>query len=190
MAVLLRGRWLYLNLIALAILAATVWWWQQTEQQRIDSKEKWIPDYYLTNATIQQFDAQGQLSSSVHSQRFSHIGEFDSIDMIQPRFNIYLSHGDAWFGRADEGLIVDSGAQINLVGNVLVTNGPDLQRPLSLASQSLRLFPSSNYAESDSLVQLTTQHSHLTGTGMRLTLNDQRLQLLSQVSGSHIIEKR
>jgi len=190
MPAILRSRWLYLNLVALAVLATSLWWWQQAEQQHNDSKASWIPDYYLTKATIQQFDTQGQLSSSIYAQRFSHIREFDSTDMIQPRFNIYLGQGSTWFGRADDGLILDSGAQINLNGNVLVTNGPDIVSPLSLSTQSLRLLPASNYAESDSLVKLSTHYSHLTGTGMRLTLSDQRLQLLSQVTGSHLIEKQ
>ncbi|HCH31546.1 MAG TPA: LPS export ABC transporter periplasmic protein LptC [Oceanospirillaceae bacterium] len=190
MSALIRSRWFYLNLVALAALVTSLWWWQQAEQQNTDSKESWIPDYYLTNATIQQFDTHGELSSSIYAQRFSHIREFDSTDMTQPRFNIYLGQGNTWFGRADDGLILDSGAQINLNGDVLVTNGPDLQRPLSLSTQSLRLLPASNYAESDTIVRLSTQHSHLTGTGMRLTLSDQRLQLLSQVTGSHLIEKQ
>lgn len=190
MLALLRSRWLYLNLAALAVIATSLWWWQQTELQSHDSKQSWIPDYYLTNATIQQFDAQGQLSSSIHAQRFSHIREFDSTDMTQPRFSIHLSQGSSWFGRADNGLMLDSGAQINLSGDVLLTNGPDIDRPLSLATQQLHLLPASNYASSDQRVQLSTQYSHLTGTGMRLTLNHQRLQLLSQVTGSHLIEKQ
>jgi lipopolysaccharide export system protein LptC len=106
--------------------------------------------------------------------------------MLQPRFNIFIEGGQsAWFGKADEGLILDSGAQINLTGNALVTNGPDINRPLSLNSQSLRLFPKQNYAESDQQVELIAKYTHLTGKGMRLTLDDQRLLLLNQVKSTH-----
>jgi lipopolysaccharide export system protein LptC len=187
MAALLRSRWLSLNLVTLALLATGVWWWQSKSQSLASSSASWIPDYYLTNATISQYDEQGLLSSSIYAQRFSHIREFDSTDMLQPRFNIYLNDESAWFGRANEGLILDSGAQINLNGDVMLTNGPDLKQPLSLHSQSLRLFPSNNYAESDVQVRLASKFSHLTGTGMRLTLTDQRLRLLAQVHGTHTI---
>jgi lipopolysaccharide export system protein LptC len=187
MMALLYGRWLYINLVTLGLAALLVfWWWQQTVQQTVTPEAQWIPDYYMTNATISQYDQHGMLSSSISAQRFTHIQEFGTTDMLQPRFNIFIEGGEsAWFGKADEGLILDSGAQINLTGNALVTNGPDINRPLSLNSQSLRLFPKKKYAESDEQVELLAKYSHLTGTGMRLTLDDQRLLLLNQVKGTH-----
>ncbi|MDC9719949.1 MAG: LPS export ABC transporter periplasmic protein LptC [Gammaproteobacteria bacterium] len=186
MAVLFKGRWLYINLITLGLVFLVFWWWQQTTQEVAESEANWIPDYYLTHATISQYDDQGVLSSSISAERFTHIREFGTTDMIRPRFNLYLQDSSAWFGKAEEGLILDSGAQINLSGNVLVTNGPDILRPLSLKSQSLRLFPNQNYAESDDRVQLIGKHSHLTGKGMQLTLDSQRLLLLNQVTGTHL----
>ena len=187
MITLLRGRWLYINLATLGLAALLVFWgWQQTVQQALTPEAQWIPDYYMTNATISQYDQHGILSSSISAERFTHIQEFGTTDMLQPRFNIFIEGGEsAWFGKADEGLILDSGAQINLTGNALVTNGPDINRPLSLNSQSLRLFPKQNYAESDEQVGILAKYSHLTGTGMRLTLNDQRLLLLNQVKSTH-----
>ena len=187
MITLLRGRWLYINIVTLGLVGLLgFWWWQQTVQQTITSEAQWIPDYYMINATITQYDEVGMLSSKITAQRFTHIQEFGTTDMLQPRFNIYITGDDsAWFGKADEGLILDSGAQVNLTGNALVTNGPDIDRPLSLTSQSLRLFPQQNYAESDEQASLLSKYSHLTGTGMQLTLDTQRLLLLNQVKGSH-----
>ena len=187
MITLLRSRWLYINLVTLGLVGLLVlWWWQKALQQTSEQDAQWIPDYYMTNATISQYDEMGSLSSKITAQRFTHIQEFGTTDMLQPRFNIYLADGDsAWFGKADEGLILDSGAQVTLTGNALVTNGPDINRPLSLTSQSLRLFPQQNYAESDQRASLTSKYSDLTGTGMRLTLDTQRLLLLNKVKGSH-----
>ena len=190
MAALFRGRWLYINLVTLALAALLFWWWQQEVQQTTESQAQWIPDYYLTHATISQYDEQGVLSSDISAKRFTHIREFGTTDMLQPRFNIYLADTNAaWFGKADEGLILDSGAQINLMGNALVTNGPDVNRPFSLNSQSLRLFPKQNYAESDEQVNLVAKYSHLTGTGMQLTLDNQRLLFLHQVKGSQYVPR-
>ena len=190
MAALFRGRWLPINIVALGLVVLLFWWWQQVEQQATESEVNWIPDYYLTHATISQYNEQGALSSSISAQRFTHIQELGTTDMLQPRFNIYLgSSNTAWFGKADEGLILDSGAQINLTGNALVTNGPDINRPLSLNSQSLRLFPQQNYAESDDQVTLVAKYSHLTGTGMQLTLDTQRLLFLHQVKGTHSVPR-
>lgn len=186
MAALFGSRWLYLNIAAALAVIVTFWWWQNDDLQSTESAATWIPDYYLTNATISQYDISGTLTSTISAQRFTHIREFGSTDMDQPRFNIYLNDNDSWFGRANEGLILDSGAQINLNGDTLLTNGPDLLRPLTLTSQSLRLFPNRNYAESEDQVRLQAKYSHLTGTGMRLTLNDQHLLLLSQVQSTHI----
>jgi len=190
MAALFRGRWLPINIVTLGLVVLLFWWWQQVEQQATESEANWIPDYYLTHATISQYNEQGALSSSISAKRFTHIQELGSTDMLQPRFNIYLdSSNTAWFGKADEGLILDSGAQINLTGNALVTNGPDIDRPLSLNSQSLRLFPQQNYAESDEQVTLVAKYSHLTGTGMQLTLDTQRLLFLHQVKGTHSVPR-
>jgi lipopolysaccharide export system protein LptC len=186
MKALFHGRWLYINLATLGLTVLLFWWWQQTAQQISQSQDQWIPDYYLTQATISQYDEQGALSSTISAQRFTHIREMGTTDMLQPRFNLYLGDSNtAWFGKAEEGLILDSGAQINLTGNVLVTNGPDLNHPITLKSHSLRLFPKQNYAESDDQVSLVAKYSHLTGTGMQLTLNNQRLLFLHQVKGTH-----
>lgn len=185
MSALIKGRWLYINLMTLGLSTVFFWWWQQTTQKDMASETKWIPDYYLTNATLSQYNENGELFSNISALRFTHIQEFNSTDMVKPRFNIYLRDADtAWFGKADEGLILDSGAQINLTGNALVTNGPDLSSPLTLTTQSLRLFPKQNYAVSDDKVTLTGKYSHLTGTGMQLTLDTQRLLFLHQVKGT------
>ena len=190
MGALLKGRWLYINLATFGLSVLLFWWWQQTTQQTIESEAKWIPDYYLTNATISQYNNDGDLFSNISALKFTHIREFDSTDMLQPRFNIYLKNSDvAWFGKADEGLILDSGAQINLSDKVLITNGPDLNKPLSLTTQSLRLFPNQSYAVSDEIVTLTGKYSHLTGTGMQLTLDTQRLLFLHQVKGSQYVPR-
>jgi lipopolysaccharide export system protein LptC len=190
MTALFRGRWLYINLVTLGLAVLLFWWQQQTAQQIAQSQAQWIPDYYLTQATISQYDEQGALSSTISARRFTHILEKGTTDMLQPRFYLYLAGSNtAWFGKADKGLILDSGAQINLTGNALVTNGPDLNRPITLNSQSLRLFPQQNYAESDDQVSLVAKHSHLTGTGMRLTLDNQRLLFLHQVKGTHSIPR-
>ena len=190
MQALFRSRWLPINIVAAGLVLLLFWWLQQTQQQDAESKVNWIPDYYLTNATISQYDKQGALSSKISAKQFTHIQELGTTDLLQPRFNIYLSsNGSAWFGKADEGLILDSGAQINLTGNALVTNGPDILRPLSLNGESLRLFPQRNYAESDKQVTLVAKYSHLTGTGMQLTLDTQRLLFLHQVKGTHSVPR-
>lgn len=186
-----RGRWFYINLATIGCaLLLGFWWWQHTEQQTLAAKPSWIPDYYLTNATVSQYNQEGILSSKISAERFTHIQEFGTTDMIKPRFNFYIAGSDTdWFGKANEGLLLDSGAQINLTGDALVTNGPDIDRPLSLKSQSLRFFPQQNYAESDQQVSLVAKYSQLTGTGMRLNLDNQRLQLLQQVKGTHSIPR-
>ena len=185
MTALFRGRWLYINLVTLGLAVLLFWWWQQTAQQIAQSQAQWVPDHYLTQATISQYDEQGSLSSTISAKRFTHILETGTTNMLQPKFNLYLAGSNtAWFGKADEGLILDSGAQINLMGNALVTNGPNLNRPLTLTSQSLRLFPQQNYAESDDQVSVVAKYNHLTGTGMRLTLDNQRLLFLHQVKGT------
>ena len=190
MAALFRGRWLYINLVTLGLKVLLFWWWQQTGQQAEQSKAQWIPDYYLTHATISQYDEQGALSSTISADRFTHIQEMGTTDMVKPKFNLYLADSNTtWFGKADEGLILDSGAQINLTGNALVTNGPDINRPITLTSQSLRLFPQQNYAASDEQVNLAAKYSHLTGTGMQLTLDNQRLLLLHRVKGNHFVPR-
>jgi len=190
MAALFRGRWLYINLVTLGLTVLLFWWWQQTGQQAEQFKAQWIPDYYLTHATISQYDEQGALSSTISADRFTHIQEMGTTDMLKPKFNLYLADSNTtWFGKADEGLILDSGAQINLTGNVLVTNGPDINRPITLTSQSLRLFPQQNYAASDEQVNLAAKYSHLTGTGMQLTLDNQRLLLLHRVKGNHFVPR-
>ena len=177
-------KWLLINLLAVSLLVAGLWLWQrQFSHTPAHDTQAYTPDYFLLQATSIQYDKAGQLSSKISGQRFAHIVEFATTDIEAPRFQFFQPNTAAWFGRADSGTVIDSGAQINLDGKVFVTNGPAPQNPLSLITESLRILPQQKMLMGHQKATIQGQQSQLQSNGLKLQMDTQILNLLSQVRG-------
>lgn len=180
----LNIRWLLINLLAiLLLLAGLLLWQQQVENTPETVEQSYNPDYFLLQATNIQYDENGRLSSKISGQRFTHIAEFSATDIDAPSFQFLRPNNPAWFGRAESGTVIDSGAQINLDGKVFITNGPAPENSLSLATESLRILPQQNLVIGRQKTTIQVNQSQLQSHGLKLHMDTQILTLLSQVHG-------
>jgi len=177
-------KWLLINLLAIVLLLAGLLLWQQQVDDLSDTATKgYQPDYFLLQATSMQYDDSGHLSSKISGQRFAHIAEFSTTDIDAPSFQFFRPNNIAWFGRAESGTVIDSGAQINLDGKVFITNGPAPENPLSLVTESLRILPQQNLVTGHQKITIQGNQSQLQSNGFKLQMDTQILTLLSQVRG-------
>ncbi len=180
----LNLRWLLINLVALGILVVGLNVWQQQVSQTTEpAREDLKPDHFMINGTHFQYDQAGRLYSQISGQRFEHLKEYAATDISAPRFQLYRPNQPAWFGRADQATVIDSGAQMMLNGNTFITNGPDPQNPLSLATESLRILPNQGLALTSDYASIEGKRSNMTSIGLKMDMDNQTLALLNQVRG-------
>jgi len=180
----LNIKWIVINLLAVLLLLSGLWLWQQqVENLPSQVTQEYSPDYFLAQATSLQYDETGQLTSKISGQRFTHIMEFATTDIAEPSFQLFQTNRAAWFGRAENGVVIDSGAQIDLNGSVFITNGPAQENPLSLTSESLKILPQQNLLMGNQQINIQGGQSQLQSQGLKLDMDTQKLNLLSQVKG-------
>ena len=144
------------------------------------------PDFYIDNARIQALNEQGKTTYELTTTHAVHQVEDGSTHLQQPKLLFYRGGDPApWLLESDEGLVTEDGDRVDLAQNVLLKQELNSQSTRRLTTSALTLFPARDYAETDQDVKIEAARSVTTATGMKLFLNDGRLQLLSTVRGQH-----
>ncbi len=114
---------LYLPVVVMGVLALGTWWLARNtptapvaEPERAKRQD---PDYFLTNFSVKNFDAQGILISEVFGQKARHLPETDvlEIDTAQMRAS---RAGRITTGRGNRAYSNGDGSEVQLVGDAFV----------------------------------------------------------------------
>lgn len=139
------------------------------------------PDYFLRGMDSFSTGQDGKMQHRMMAHSLLYFPDEGITKLEQPFVEIHQGDGSLWTVQAHHGHYSDSTREIILQGSVLIEqNHP---QAMSLETESLRLLPDSQFAETHDPVQLRSAHMQLQGTGMKLYGEEQRLQLLSHVRG-------
>ena len=96
--------------------------------------------------------------------------------------------GVDWDFSADEGRIPPDGRMVQFFGRVLALAGDEVQDgdPARIRTDYLEVDPDTLIASTDSKVFIDYDGQEINGTGMRLYLEEDRLELLSNVNGTFV----
>jgi len=142
--------------------------------------------FYLRAARILGTDDAGQLLYEIEAE-YAEQQENSDIELQNVRL-IYAS-GTAvpWTINADLAVITDDNDLLRLSGHVIaVSNEGFAGQVTEIRAPILNIDPNTYKAETDSRVQLRIGSRSLTGTGMLALLQENRLELKSNVSGKFI----
>ena len=144
------------------------------------------PDFYMENARILMLNAEGTPAYQLTSERATHQREDSSTLLTKPEL-LFYREGEAqpWLLEADRGVVTTGGDRVDLEQNVLLQQQDPNRATTQLTTQALTLFPQRDYAETAQDVRIEAAGSVTTATGMKVFLNDGRLELLSTVRGQH-----
>ena len=144
------------------------------------------PDFYIDNARIQMLDEQGKVAYRLTAEHAVHQIEDGSTRLEQPELLFFRGENPTpWLLKANQGLVTEKGDRVDLHADVLLQQQPDGQPQRQLTTSALTLYPRRDYAETDQSVRIEAARSVTTAEGMKLFLNDGRLQLLSTVRGQY-----
>lgn len=182
----MNRRALFTLLSALVLLAVASSWlsFESSEQQRRQHQSaRQTPDYYLQQAEIVTLDEHGQATQRLHSSYLGHYQEQGYALLREAQLQLLQTQGESWRMNAGEARLELEGDRLILKDQVRVQRTASAGgEELSLETEHLILHPESRFAETDAPLRLSYPQGVLTATGLHAYLDQQRLELLSEVS--------
>lgn len=142
------------------------------------------PDLYMLNATISQFDVEGELQHRIAANRFTHFPLTDLTTMKFPALALGRTRkSDPWEITSSEGRILPSTDYreeiVELWSNVLASKTGSGSDFVNIQTNSLTVYPERDYAETDETVFIDNQSGRTTAAGMKAFLDTGKFMFYS-----------
>lgn len=139
--------------------------------------------YYLKSARILGTGKDGSLLYEIEAAHAEQEAK-DRIEFTEVRIRYSPGADAAWIVHADEATLREGSPRIALRGHVrAIGAGGDENNDTEIRTQYLELDPERFIAETDERVQIRIGARSLTATGMLASLNDNTVELKSNVRG-------
>jgi lipopolysaccharide export system protein LptC len=142
--------------------------------------------FYVKSARILGTDEQGELLYEIEAE-FIEQQQNKEIEMQNVRISYSVDSSVPWTIIADEATISENQQLVYLRGHVSALSNEGFAGQVSeIRTEQLDIEPATYRAETDSRVQIRIGSRSLTATGMLALLQDNRLQLRSNVNGKFV----
>lgn len=153
---------------------------QQGMLQKMDQD----PDLFATDVTAFYFNQKGNLQTQFKSPHMLHYIAQNKTDFISPHFWIYGKSPVPWHIFSQKGQATMGIDSIVLWDNVRVhQDSYKNQHEVNLQTSSMTLHPKIQTAETDQAVILNQPGYQISAIGVRLSLKDEQVNLLSEAKG-------
>lgn len=190
----ITSDWRYwILLIVLLALAAFSWWLLQTTEKpqvSVPGKQRHDPDFYMKDFTLTTMDKAGAPRNRLSGPYLVHYADDDSAELTRPRMIAFRKDEPPWHIEAERGWISSGGKDVVLRGEVVMRQSDAVRgREQTVRTTDLHVRPDDEYAETTHPVTFSNNAgSVVDAVGMRASLKDERLELLSKVRASYVSE--
>jgi lipopolysaccharide export system protein LptC len=171
-------------LIALGVLAGASYWLEQAT--RVDEPDgenavRTTPDFVAGQAHIVGYGKDGAARYRLDAETIAHFPAGDTIQLQQPRL-LLRAEGSETQVAAERAEVSAGGEQIDFSGAVRVRRtAVGEEAPLTLASETLTVWPETHRARSDSPVDLAQGRGTASALGLRADNLFGTLELVGKV---------
>jgi LPS export ABC transporter protein LptC len=165
--------------------------WYLARQQPADDRSRMPRDplhrgFYLKDARILGTAPTGELLYEIEAEHAEQVDD-ESIDFTNVRLDYSPAADVPWTVVANNATIRGDARRVLLSGDVrAVSPASERQPETEIRTEYLELDPDNFVAETDERVQIRIGERSLTATGMLASLNEDRLELKSNVSGKFL----
>lgn len=150
-----------------------------------------FPYAYMTDIETLEYDTEGKLRYKLETPAARYYqsdptqpGPQDYTFIEQPRIIFYAADNTVpWHMSAAEGLTDANGRDVRLKTDVIAEQQSTAQGLIQVTTSELRINILEQYAETDKAVKMRAQQNQIETVGMRAFLNEDRIELLSEVRG-------
>jgi lipopolysaccharide export system protein LptC len=159
----------------------------------VDTESSEFPYAYMTNIETTEFDTSGKMryKMTTPAARFYQLdpttpGPQDYTLIDHPRI-LFYAEGDTspWYLSAVKGHTDASGERVRLTTDVEAQQDSNRHGLIRVTTSELLVLPAQQYAETDKAVKMRARQNEIETQGMRAYLDEDRIELLSQVRGTY-----
>ena len=147
------------------------------------------PDAYMENFVTVEMDGAGKPKRRIEARRMTYHADA-TVELSNPYYVLYRAEGEPWNVRSERGWVSADGTTVRLLGHVDIWRDDGSgERALDVRTEHLTMLPDSEYGETVQPVTILMPSSTTTGVGMHAYLDEDRIELLSQVR-THVDRRR
>jgi len=140
--------------------------------------------YYLRAARMLGTDEQGRIAYRILADNLEELPEQQRLKLDGVRIEYLPADADRWTISATAGTAPKDGSELELNGDVSLRSEPrDGGKPVVIAAETLRFFPDTSSAESETPVTITVGDWHIQAGRLRTHLKGDVVELESKVHG-------
>jgi len=140
------------------------------------------PDYYLEDARLTRFDAQGRPHQQLVTPRLTHTPHDDVTRLDQPEARLIDNAGRGWLASGERGSLGANGDLLTLSGNARLLAPAERWQ---LDTEVLHFDADSGHAWSDTPTLLRQPPQRMRGERFDAWIHDNRVRLTDNVRGYH-----
>ena len=137
------------------------------------------PDYYMEDFTTITIGETGLPLNSLYAIYMEHNPLDDSLQLDQPRLEVFRENNEPFFITADKGRASNNNEIIDLQGRVRMwEEDSDGGIRLNVITSDVRILVLEEYAETDQNATISGKRTTITGRGVRADFKENRLEIL------------
>ena len=142
------------------------------------------PDYYMEDFTTLTMNQDGTPKNKLFADYMAHYQDDDTTELLEPTLEIYRNDKPPVIVTADKGWVTTDNEVILLTGNVYLRENDNAGLlKLEVITSDARILLKQDYAETDKPITINGKRSTVKSVGMRAYLQEERIELLSNVRG-------
>lgn len=159
------------------------------KQPHLITMDKSAPDVFMENFTTHNLDSKGNPLHELSADYMAHYPIDDHSEFKSPELILYQSGKQRWSVSAEKGTTTKDITEIILHGevNIIRLNKVTGETDLTINGAEILIRPDESYLESDKKISITTGNHSLRSVGIRVNLDEGKVELLSRVRGVYAI---
>jgi LPS export ABC transporter protein LptC len=175
-----------LTILVLITVTALTWWVNQLlepEREKRAATPANGPDHYVENFISKTMNKDGQVTHELQAPYLVHYLTNDRAEVKQPHMTFYKEAGETWHIDADQATTFNNGAEVILVGNVVLHRPAAKREELRINTERLRVLSKEQYAETQDHIVMANPSGTVEAVGMQANFKSDQVELLSKVRG-------
>lgn len=165
-------RVIILSCMVLLVAIVTEWLIDGTRDAPIESDlTRNDPDTYMVDATIREFDEQGELQHTLQAARYTHFPLTDVTQLEAPRIELKSQTRQPWKIKSNHGRLLSQSdfreQVVELWDDVVAVGERGDGRTVKIQTQSLTVYPEREYAETNEKVFIDDSMGRTTASGLK-----------------------